>query len=147
VSLAVKVLAIGGALLAGIMVLALGSNLGHSATEAIKSVSTTPTVSPHYVRAVISAKGLNETIYFKIVSTDTQKQAFVDGFTGAASQSTTVTAQVYDIPSLPANATYVCQVSNLRSDSSLQSIQVYGVAGDNLSRDIAQGGCDGANTR
>ena len=140
---ALKALAIfGGLVAAGIIVLAIGSNAGQ---KTVGNLSATPTVSTHYIKVAMSTRGLDETIYFKIVSTDNEKKAFVDGFEKGISKTSDLTADVTDIPQLPTNAVYVCQI-NLSASESLRSVQVYGVSGDNLSRDIAQGGCDGANS-
>jgi hypothetical protein len=141
-----KALAVlGGLVAAGILLLAVGSNLGHDASRAVGSLSATPTVTTHYIKAEISTRGLDETIYFKVVSTDTEEKAFADGFQRGISNTPNLTAQVSNISALPANAVYVCQIK-LPASQTLQSVQIYGVSGDNISRDIAQGGCDGANT-
>jgi hypothetical protein len=148
IGLVPKALAVvGGLVAAGILLLAVGSNFGHNASRAVGSLSATPTVTTHYIKAEISTKGLDETISFKVVSTDTEKKAFADGFQKGISDTPNMTAQVSDISALPTNAVYVCQINLPASHSqTLQSVQVYGVNGDSISRDIAQGGCDGANT-
>jgi hypothetical protein len=141
-----KALAVlGGLVAAGILLLALGSNLGHDASRAVGSLSATPAVATHYIKAEISTRGLDEIIYFKVVSTDTEEKAFADGFQKGISNTPNLTAQVSNISALPTNAVYVCQI-NLPASQTLRSVQVYGVSGDPISRDIAQGGCDGANT-
>jgi hypothetical protein len=136
---------VGGLVAAGILLLAVGSNVGHNASRAIGSLSVTPTVTTHYIKAEISTKGLDETIYFKVVSTDTEKKAFADGFQKGISNTPNLSAHVSDISALPTSAVYVCEIK-LPASQTLRSVQVYGVTGDSISRDIAQGGCDGANT-
>ena len=132
-------LIVGGLAAAGLLLLFLG-NLGSSGA----SPSSGSTTSTHYMQVVVSSRGFSETIFFKIVSTNTEKQAFVDGFAKGIAKTSDITSQVEDLSALPANAVYVCQI-NMSASASQESIQIYAVSGDNLSRDIAQGGCDGGN--
>lgn len=140
-----KALAVAGGLVAAlIIVLAIGSNVGHSTSRALGNLAATPAIATHNIKVTISGRGLNETIFFKVVSTDSEKKAFIDGFEQGFAKSSDLNLQVDDLTDLPTNATYVCQI-NLPSGNALRSVHVYQVGGDNLSRDIAQAGCDAAN--
>ena len=140
-----KALAVlGGLIAAGILLLAIGGGLGHDATNGLKSLVPTPAVETHNLKVTITGSGVNETIYFKIVSTDSEKTAFVDGFQKGLEKTPNLTATIDDLSVLPADAQFVCNIK-LPSSATLRSVDAYSVAGDKLSRDIAQAGCDAAN--
>jgi hypothetical protein len=140
-----KALAVlGGLIAAGILLLAIGGNLGHNATNGLNSLVPTPAIHTYSLKVTISGRNLNETIYFKIVSTETEKTAFVDGFQKGIDKTPNLTATINDLSVLPTDAQFVCNIK-LPSSATLRSVDAYSVAGDKLSRDIAQAGCDAAN--